>query len=439
MAGLLNSLIDKLYTRKVNTANVQGYFERIDLDNFFTNLSYYIDPEELVLKIGDRRVLQRLMYDGEIYAAVDKRLAALTTTNLEIQTESEELKRFFEDQLLNHERQLKTDFFQAVLYGYSVNQIIYKENRSGEVEGFQREDFWRFEPMRDGIHVRLRNSRYGLGISNNQVLDYGKWILTTNNGSFTNPTGESILTRLYLPWLFRCQSWDLWMKFAERYSMGFLIGTTDADNSESLNKFLDQLKSAVKGAALAVGQGSSIQLIQPNRDSSIYSLIDEKTINLFYRVILGETQTSMMAERGSSGSAEVHNQVRIEKTRSDIYLVQKSFKEAMLQIGAVNGIPPEDIPEAVLSVDQGLETERAARDSVLSGTGQIKFKKNYFVDKYGYEEDEIDVIDPPPPSPGFDNLFKKKADPKTTFLSKKDVDKYLEKDSCPECGGSHAD
>lgn len=422
MAGIFNSIIDKLYKREINKTNIASYFERIDLDNFFTNMSYYVDPNELILNIGDRRVLEKLMYDGEIYAAVDKRLAALTTTNLIIESESEELKRFFEDQILNHERQLKTDFFQAVLFGYSVNQIIYKPDRSGEVDGFQREDFWRFEPMRDGIHVKLRNSVYGSGISSNEVLDYGKWILTTNNGSFSNPLGESVLSRIYLPWLFRCQAWDLWMKFAERYSMGFLIGTTDAENQEQINAFLTQLKSAVKGAALAVNSGSTIQLVQPNRDSSIYSIIDEKTVNLFYRVILGETQTSMMAERGSSGSAEIHNQVRIEKTRSDIYMVQNAFNETMKQIGAVNGIEPDMIPKAILSIDMGLETDRATRDSVLAGTGQVKFTKKYFVDKYGYEEDEIDLA-PEIKLPDFFN----KQNEKSLFLTKEDLEQYLKK------------
>lgn len=434
MAGLLNNIIDKLYKREVNQANIKAYFERIDLDNFFNNLTYYVDPEELVLKIGDRRVLQRLMYDGEIYAAVDKRMASLTTTNLVLESPSDEVKRFFEDQIMPHERQLKLDFWQAVPYGYAVEQIIYKADGSGQVEGFQKEDFWRFEPMRDNIHVRLRNPRYSLGLES-EVLDYGKWVLTTNNGSFSNPLGEAMFSRLYLPWLFRCQAWDLWMKFAERYSMGFLIGKTDAENQQQMDAFLNQLKSAVKGAALAVSNGSDIQLIQPNRDSSIYSIIDDKTVALFYRVILGETQSSIMEDRGGSSSANVHNSIRIEKTRSDIYLVQGAFNETMKQIGAVNGIDEKLIPTATLILDQGLESDRASRDQILASTNQVLFKKKYFIDKYGFEEDEMDVVIPSAPS-----VFSKPKDNKSLFLTKKDVDIYLEKNlGCPDCGGIHVD
>ena len=430
MANYLSNIVDKLFKREVDRSNFKALLDRVDVENFFNRLHYYVDPYEMGLKIGNREILQKLYFDGEIYAAVDKRLTALLTTTLKLDGPNEAVTKFFEDQIKPFERQLKSDFWWSVPYGYSVVQILYREN--GTVEGFQREPFWRFSPMPDQIHVMLNS---GYNYKPNQLLDYGKWVLTVNNGSFGNPKGDAMFARLYLPWLFKCNAWDLWMQFAERYSIGFLLGKTpevaDVDN------MLVMLEKARKGAALAVTTRDDVQLIQPSRDSSIYQVLDEKTTNLFYRVILGETQTALMQERGTSSSAEIHNEIRLEKTLNDINLVENAFEETMRQIGAVNGIDEKLIPKANLIYDKGLETGRATRDQILVGTG-IKFTKDYYERQYGLAEDEFEIVETQPAN-DFSNLFEKKNN-KSLFLTKKDVDSYMERNfGCPDCGGIHVD
>jgi len=433
MASFFQNIVDKLYKREVSKTDFKALFHRIDFDNFFQNLSYYVDPDELALKVGDRRVLNKLYYDGEIYAAVDKRLVALLTTKLTIQGPSEEVNRFMEDQILPHERQLKQDFWWSVAYGYNVEQIIYNEDGSGKVTGFQKEEFWRFQPMPDLVHVKLR---YGARdkLINNQVLDYGKWILSVNNGTAFNPRGDAMFSRLYLAWLFKCNDWDLWMKFAERYALGFLHGKTP--NAEDVESMRESLQTAQKGSVLATTTSDSIDYIQPSRDSSIFDIIDNKTTDLFYRVILGETQTSIMASRGSSQSAEVHNDVRLEKTLNDINIVEKSINEAMRQIGDVNGIPLELIPTSNLIYEQGLETARASRDQILAGTGQLKFTKEYWINNYGFEDNEIEIVEAPAPSLNpFFSAQQSAHQKKSLFLSDRQALEYTGLDGCNECGG----
>lgn len=430
MAGFFNKVIDKLYKREVDRSKFDTIFKQINLDNFFNSLSYYVDPDELALKVGDRRVLNKLYYDGEIYAAVDKRLAALLTTKLVLKSDSDEVLRFMEDQIMPHERQLKQDFWWSIPYGYNVEQIIYDEDRSGRVRGFQKEEFWRFQPMPDLVHVRLRfGGVRSEDVSYQDVLDYGKWVLTVNNGTTANPRGDAMFTRLYLAWLFKCNDWDLWMKFAERYALGFLHGKTpDPEDVEGMRL---ALQTAQKGSVLATTTNDSIDYIQPSRDSSIFDIIDTKTTDLFYRVILGETQTSMMAERGSSASADVHNQVRLEKTLNDINIVESSIEETMRQIAAVNGIDPSLVPTANLIYEQGLETARASRDQILSATGQLKFTKKYWLENYGFEEDEIEVIEPQTAPQNSFFVPQKKS----LFLSDAEQLEHIGLDGCSECGG----
>lgn len=427
--GIVQNILDRIYKREINKSDFASYFKRIDFDNFFKNLSYYIDPEELMLKIGDRRVLKKLYYDGEIFAAVDKRVTALASTKLVLDGPDESIVKFMEEQILPFERKLKQYIWWAVPYGYSVIQIMYNEDRSGRVVGFEQEDFYRFEPMVDGVHVRLNYSNNPE--LNGHILDYGKFVLTVNNGSKTNPKGDAMFTRLYLPWLFKCNADDLWMRFLERYALGFLIGKTP--DGEDVDDLLKTLEAAAKGAAVAVTTQDDVQYLQPARDSSMFTAINDKTNNLFYRVILGETQTSNLTGTGSYASASIHNEIRLEKTLNDINLVENGIEEVMRQIAAVNGIDPALVPTANLIYDKGLESDRAARDATLASTGQVQFTKKYFTSQYGFEEDEIEIVEPVQNTSPFGFSKEKK---KSSFLSKEDIKTFLgaSKEECKDCG-----
>lgn len=388
-------------------------FSRMDVDRFFSVLNNLYNPSELLEKLGGIERLPLLTKDTEIYAALDKRLTALLDTKL---TLSGPNAKFFEEQLLPHERLLKESIWWAIPYGYSVIQIIYNEDGSGNVEGFQSEDFWRFVPQPDLIHVKLiytTNSEW-----NGKVLPYGKWVLTTHGGTSSNPSGKPILEKVIQPWIFRCTGWDLLMDFAKRFANGFLHAAIE-DKSKQ-DEVRAALEKAGKSSILVTDKTSEFSLLQANRDSGIYALIDDRTKQSIQKVILGETQTSDMQERGSSASAGVQNEVRLEKTRADISLVEKGLNEIIRQIADVNEL--SEWPEAKLIYDPGLNQELATRDSTLYGIG-VRFTDKYFARHYGFEEDEFEVVEATP-SPF---MFKKddKGAQLKSFLKPEDVSAYL--------------
>ena len=210
MAKKRNTKIkDELFNKEVPKGSFEAIFNRLDVDQFFNMLSNLWEPSELIRKMGGLHNLEKLYKDDEIYAAVDKRIAALLDTNLTLEGNNTELVKFFEDQLIPHEYQLKQDFWWAVPYGYSVEQIIYHPDRSGKVIAFQKEEFHRFEPQSDLIHIKLVDTTNNEW--RNKILPYGKWVLTTNNGSYYNPFGDLMFERLIMPWIFKCNGWDLWI------------------------------------------------------------------------------------------------------------------------------------------------------------------------------------------------------------------------------------
>jgi hypothetical protein len=414
-----------LFKREVPEAEFEALFSRMDVDQFFTSLSNIWYPGELIAKIGGLHNLPLLYKDSEIYAAIDKRIAALLSTRLVFEGGDPALNKFFTEQLTPHERQLKQDFWWSIAYGYGVEQIIYNEDRSGKVSGFQREEFWRFEPLPDLIHAKCIQST-NPAVSN-KVLPYGKWVLTTNNATASNPIGEAMLERVIQPWIFRCNGWDLWMDFAKKFANGFMHGRI-MDSAQAAT-FRATLEKAAKSAIIVTDKETELNMIQPSRDSAIYQMIDEKTSQSIQRVILGETLSSSMQLRGSTGAASIHNEVRVEKTLADIAHIEHAITETMRQIAAVNEFSG-NLPTVKLIYDPGLNLELAQRDSVLTTTG-IKFSKEYYKSKYGLKDEEFEIATPEP------SLFSEK---KKSYLSLSDVKQFIDlPESCQSCDRTNLD
>jgi len=391
--GFLSDIKDKLFKAELpdkSSSEFASLFERTDLERLVNTINHHTELERRINRVGNRRDLEIIYFhDLEIFAAWEKRLSAIHNCNLEIVTESEELKQFFEDQLLPFEYDLKEDFMWAIPYGYSVQQIIYNPDRSGNVIGYQRENFWRFEPLKDLKHVILRTTgNITSSGDTNKVLPYGKWVLSTNKATTYNPFGDALFARLYIYWVMRCSDWDSWSKFIEKHGGSFFVGKTP--NPEDVEALRTTLDKAMKSAAIAVTTEDEVSVSSSTNKGEGYKIFDDQIVNQYLRVILGETQTSKMEARGGSQSAQTHNEVRKEKTMSDARLIEKSFNETIRQIALVNGIDLVKTPvKAKISMAQGLENDRADRDVKLNSQG-VKFTKKYYMEKYGLQEDEIE-------------------------------------------------
>lgn len=396
-------------------AHYAAFFSRLDVDGFFQSLSNYYNPSDLIRKLGGVENFYKLKKDVDIFAAWDKRIAAVLDTRMNIDGEDKELVKIFEEELKPHERQLKLDFMDTQFNGYGVEQIIYNKDSSGKIDGFQKEEFWRFEPLPDLIHVVLRqtsNQQWA-----NKVMPYGKWILTTNNGSYYNPTGEPLAEKLIMSWIFKCNGWDIWIDFAKRFSNGFMHGKIE-DGSKK-DEFRRTLEKAGKSAVLVTDKNTELNLIQANKDSSIYNALIDKTISSINKAVLGETLTTNVGANGSYAAASVHNDVRLEKTMSDISLMEFAFNSIIEQAAAVKGFDGRSLPKVTFTYETGLNAELATRDASLKAAG-VKFNKKYYVKNYGLKEDEfeVEVVEA---SPFSFNANKNKR----TFLKPEDVNTFL--------------
>lgn len=415
MFNMVKDVYDTLFKKEEKTTEFNAMFERVNVDAFFRSLSLFYHPSQLIQKLGGVKNFELLKKDEDIFAALDKRSAALLDTKLMLDGGSDAVRKMFEEELRPHERQLKQDFFDTQFNGYGVEQIIYNEDKSGKIDGFQKEDFWRFKPLPDLIHVILETTNNDQW--RNKVMPWGKWVLTTNNGTYSKPYGEPMAEKLINPWIFKCNGWDIWIDFAKRFANGFMHGKIEDESKKK--EFRESLEKAGKSAIIVTDKNTDLSLVQPNRDSNIYNMIIDKTISSINKVILGETLTSDIGPSGSYAAASVHNDVRLEKTMADIALVQSAIDQIIEQACFVKGIDYKDAPKAKLIFDPSLNMELATRDATLKGAG-VNFTKKYFVNKYGFEEDEFDLA----PANPYGSLFQQKQSGRS-FLKPEDVKQFL--------------
>ena len=415
--------VTNLFKKEIPKSEIAAMSEKVNIDEFFENMTHYYSPSELIRKLGGIRKFKNLTKDEDIYAAIEKRLAALIDTKLTFVGKDKTLVQFYTDQICPHEDQLKEDFWWTIFNGYGLEQIIYNEDGEKSIEGFEREEFWRVEPTRDLLHARVKFTS-NLALSD-KVLPWGKWVVTTYQATKANPKGEPMAERLIHPWLFKCQGWDYWMDFAKRFANGFLHAKIT--DTKKIEEFRQKLEKAGKSSILVTDNNSNISMIQASRESSLYTSLDDKTVAKIQRIILGETLTSGTAEAGSAGAAGIHNDVRLEKTRADIKFVEKAINQIVEKTAAVFGFKGE-LPKAVIIYDPGLNTELALRDTALDGLG-VRFNKEYFEKTYNLNGDQFEVIDKDANQGGFGFNA-----PKHSFLKMKDLVDYLGLNKFSKCG-----
>ena len=169
------------FKKEIKSSEIAAMYKKVNIDQFFDNLSYYYNPSELIRELGGVRKLPDLLKDTDTYAAVDKRLSALLDTKLAFEGKDQGLVDFFTDQIVPHEDQLKEDFWFTIFYGHGVEQIIYDPKGTKNVLRFEREDFWRFTIMPNLYEAKVKITSNPDLID--KVLPWGKWVVTNHKAT----------------------------------------------------------------------------------------------------------------------------------------------------------------------------------------------------------------------------------------------------------------
>lgn len=293
---------------------------------------------------------------------------------------------------------------ESISYGYSVIQISWRKTPNGVSIGsaFQCPLEW-FKPTYDGDLIASTTIYWenGGGIAAQQgesvLTKYpGLYFHVVRDGSYTNPCGEAILARLYLPATWRRQGWGIWLGYLETFAQPIIIGQT-----LDFNNFVEAMKA--QGIRSVVGyqtdEQSKITTIS-GAQAGEFERLEKNLTHRIQKLYLGQTFSSGLdGNTGSYAAGQTLELVRQDKKISAIRLITPFMQKICDTIADLNGLSR---CKFVMADDTGLETFRTERDAkllpVIMASG-LKLTRDYFIDRYDYSDTDIVPVSSPGSSP----------------------------------------
>lgn len=373
------------------------------VDKFLSLLTSAADPDEVLRKAGITRVsLRALSGDDEISAAMDTRREALLAVPWRLEVEGAKDDAYPEpvqwlwEELEKHCERVLRGCMEALPYGYSVQEAVYKKDGQRITwSDITEKPFEWFIPRLDAtvLYRSLSNPR-------GEEVDPRKFFLTVRNQTYRQPYGEALFSRLYWPWFFRQQGWRFWVRWLERFGTPLLVGKASGD----AQAMADQLAKVANNAAIAVGSNDDIVLAENKGGSGHFEGFERAVCARIQKMILGQTLTTdsggSSGQSGSYALGKVHNEVRQDRRDADIRMVRTTVQRMIDVLWALNRFAGNP-PTFVMADDSGLELDRAERDARLVQAGVVKFTPDYLLRVYDFEPEDIDVeaMTAPPPPP----------------------------------------
>ena len=367
--------------------------ELATMDRMFGIMGSIPDPDEALRRAGiDRVGLRAVEMDDEVTAALDTRREAVLSTPWRLEGGTARWREELRAELAPHVENLLRCAFNAVPYGYSVAEVVYRNDRGrAGIASIAEKPFEWFDPDPNGVNLKFKSSESAFeGVP----VDPRKFLLTVRAGTMRNPYGEALLSRVYWPWKFRMMGWQFGMRWLERYGTPLLLGKTAGDPQTLANN----LAAAVDGAALAVGQGDDVQAITATGGFDHFVDFDNMLCRRIQKLILGQTLTTDASSGGSLAAAKVAQQTLDTRTQADLRMAANTVQRLVNALWSFNG-RGGPAPTFVLADDTGLEAERAARDAILVEKVGVRLMPTYIANAYDLATSDFEMQEEPEPQP----------------------------------------
>jgi hypothetical protein len=373
--------------RKPRPAYLQS---EIAVSRILTYLTSIPDPDLLLSKAGiSRYQLRQLELDDEVAQCMDTRREAVVATPWHLEPNQTRVGKWLTSVLEPHIETLKRGVLDARFYGYSVFEIIYRKIEKGiGIDRLSLKPMQWFVPLDNGTLLFYPDD--GSSGMEGIVCSPIKFILTTCNARYENPYGEALLSRLWFPITWRREGWGMWLQFLETFGEPIILGAV-----QNYEEFVEAMTAQGVRSTVAwqsVTGDDKIETISASTPGE-FERLENAIIRRAQKLILGQTLTSDIGTHGSYAVAAIHNEVRNDKRRADLRMVQAAGQKLVDNLAILNNFDP---PRFVMQDDAGLEMTRAQRDSVLVSvlqSSKLRLTKDYFLRSFDYEEKDLQDIE----------------------------------------------
>jgi phage gp29-like protein len=357
------------------------------------------NPDPVLKKMGkDITIYKELRSDPIVHGCITSRKAGTKKLLWEIdrgKAKSRQAK-FLTDAI----KALPVDriigqMLNAPLYGYQPMEVMWNADYT-PADVVAKPPHWFLFDESNNFRFRTK-SNWSLG----EELPEKKFILARNDADYENPYGFPILSTCFWPVTFRKGGFKFWVTFTEKFGMPFIVGKqprgTSKDETEA---FADMLELMITDAIAVIPDDASVEIPETKITGSadLYDKLITACKSEISVALLGHSGGALSTP-GKLGGEDQAVGVRDDIVDGDTKIVEECFNTLIDWTAEYKFAERGERPRFYLYEEEDVDLDQSTRDKNLADTKQVLFKKPYFMKTYGFEEEDIDVIDPPPAPP----------------------------------------
>lgn len=353
---------------------------------FLVNFGKQPDTDEVLRKAGiTRHRLRVLLDDDEIAQVVETRIDALLATPLRVEPNDTDEAQKLNLILKEWFHEIATGAMNALFFGYSVQEAVYELKPEGYVgiKWIGEKPMQWFEPKNDGRLIYRPEGK----VAEHEVDQVFKFFLTRRKATYEQPYGKALLATLYWLFFFKQNGFKFWAKFLERFGTPILLGKCKDTETEDMSR---ALLNAHAQSVLSIDAEDDVQILSTSGTSgtagAAFESFNNQLIRQIQKVVLGQTLTSGTDGKGSYSLGQVHENVRMDKLKSDIRLVTPTLQAVIDSLCVLNGWPKHTV--MLGEKPKPLNKDQAERDVHLKNAG-ANLSKDYFIREYGLQEEDL--------------------------------------------------
>lgn len=360
---------------------------------FLVNFGRQPDTDEVLRKAGiQRHKLRIMMDDDEIAQTTETRLDALLAAPFRLEPNDTKEAELLSLMIKEWYYEIVSCGLNALFFGYSVQEAVYELKPEGYIgiEWIGEKPMQWFEPKNDGRLVYRQD-----GTSTEQEVDQVfKFFLTRRKASFEFPYGKALLATLYWLYFFKQNGFKFWAKFLERFGTPILLGKIKSKNTTT-SDMNNALLTAHAQSVLSIDGQDDVEVLGTSGASgtagAAFESFNNQLLRQIQKVVLGQTLTSGNDGGGSRALGQVHENVRMDKLKSDIQLVTPTLQAIVDALCGLNNWGEYKV--MLGEKPKPLNKDQAERDAHLKNAG-ANLTPQYFQREYGLQDGDVAEVTP---------------------------------------------
>jgi phage gp29-like protein len=361
------------------------------------------NPDPVLTKLGKRiSAYDDLLYDTQVRSCLSSRKAGVAKLKFELEGNDADQKivDFIQKTFdrFNYFKLFK-QILGCVAYGYQPIEIDWEVREGRIVPARIEEKPAEWFCFGEKNELRFRSKKHPV---NGEELPEMKFVCPTNDATYKNPYGTSVLSLCFWPATFKKGNLKFWVTFTEKYGSPWLIGKYAPGTEKKVqNELGEQLENMVQDAIAVIPDTSKIEIIEAagkSASADIFDKLKDACNADISKAILGQTLTTELGSTGSLAAAQTHNEVRKDIILSDARIIEETLNQIVRWTIDQNFGKDVIAPAFRFSEHEEVNKQLAERDAILAGIG-VRFKPKYIQRAYNLGEDDFEVVETSPLNP----------------------------------------